>query len=95
MQKEATRHRAQGLQTGSPAVEESLIRPEPAGVYFYLGNSYDNQFKIGVEDPANLALLPKAVQNYALAVEKLSDPKGCGSAEARPAVSGGCVVPTS
>ena len=56
--------------------EESLQSdPNQAPIYFYLGNSYDNQFKPGVEDPANQALLPKAVQNYELAIEKLSRPE--------------------
>jgi tetratricopeptide (TPR) repeat protein len=56
--------------------EESLRSdPNQPQIYFYLGNSYDNQFKPGVEDPANDALLPKAVQNYELAIEKLSRPE--------------------
>jgi len=78
--KEANKaYQAQDYKRAARLYEESLQSdPNQPGVYFYLGNSYDNQFKVGVEDPANLALLPKAVQNYELAVEKLSDPKDVG-----------------
>jgi len=41
--------------------------------YFFLGNSYDNQYKPSKKgDPANDANLPKAVENYKLAIENLS-----------------------
>jgi tetratricopeptide (TPR) repeat protein len=41
--------------------------------YFFLGNSYDNQYKPSKKgDPANDALMTKAVENYQKASEKLS-----------------------
>ena len=40
--------------------------------YFYLGNSYDNLYKPSEKGkPENDAIMAKAVDNYALAVEKL------------------------
>jgi len=75
--KEANKaYQAQDYKRAARLYEESLQSdPNQAPIYFYLGNSYDNQFKPGVEDPANVALLPKAVQNYELAIEKLSRPE--------------------
>src|SRR2546426_8808617 len=47
--------------------------PDLASAYFYLGNSYDQQFKPSKKgDPANDALLTKAAQNYQTAAEKLA-----------------------
>ncbi len=41
--------------------------------YFFLGNSYDNQYKPSKKgDPANDANLPKAVENYKLAIQNLT-----------------------
>src|ERR1700682_5358230 len=41
--------------------------------YFYLGNSYDNQFKPSKKgDPENDALMAKAVANYQKAAEMLA-----------------------
>jgi len=41
--------------------------------YFFLGNSYDNQYKPSKKgDPANDAMMTKAVENYQKASEKLS-----------------------
>ena len=56
---------------------EEAVQSDPslAQVYFYLGNSYDNLYKPAIKDPANEALLPKAVQNYELAAERLSTGK--------------------
>jgi tetratricopeptide (TPR) repeat protein len=45
--------------------------PSMASVYFFLGNSYDNLWKPGVETPANQELLNKAVKNYEMAAEKI------------------------
>jgi predicted Zn-dependent protease len=75
--KEANKaYQAQDYKRAARLYEESLQSdPNQPQIYFYLGNSYDNQFKPGVEDPANEALLPKAVQNYELAVEKLNKPE--------------------
>jgi len=50
--------------------------PNLAGAYFYLGNSYDNQYKPSRKgEAANDALLAKAVTNYELAAQKLSTDK--------------------
>src|SRR5438067_9438205 len=47
--------------------------PNMATAYFYLGNSYDQQFKPSKKgDAENDALLTKAAQNYQLAAEKLA-----------------------
>jgi len=46
--------------------------PNNAIVYFYLGNSYDNLYKPSEKGkPENDAIMAKAVENYATAVEKL------------------------
>ena len=43
-------------------------------VYFFLGNSYDNQYSPGrVDDPVNDALLMDAIDNYKKAAEALAD----------------------
>jgi len=42
-------------------------------VYFYLANSYDQQFKPSKKgEPANDEFMKKAVENYQLAIDKLS-----------------------
>lgn len=46
--------------------------PGMATVYFFLGNSYDNMWKPGVETPENIELLNKAVMNYQTAAEKIA-----------------------
>src|SRR5437762_4362364 len=47
--------------------------PDMASAYFYLGNSYDQQFKPSKKGEAeNDALLTKAAQNYQTAAEKLT-----------------------
>jgi tetratricopeptide (TPR) repeat protein len=49
------------------------FNPEFGYTYFYLGNSYDNQFRPGRKgEPENDAYLPKAVENYRLAIDKLA-----------------------
>jgi tetratricopeptide (TPR) repeat protein len=43
-------------------------------IYFYLGNSYDNMYRPARKgEPENDALLTKAVENYKLASEKLTE----------------------
>src|SRR4029077_20284385 len=50
--------------------------PELAQAYFFLGNSYDNLWKPTKKgDPANDALLDKAVDNYQKAAETLPTEK--------------------
>ena len=48
--------------------------PQMLTSYFFLGNSYDNQFRPGrTDDPANDALLTMAIDNYKKAAEVLTD----------------------
>jgi tetratricopeptide (TPR) repeat protein len=49
--------------------------PDQAQVYFFLGNSYDNLYKPGLNTPDNEANLNKAIQNYQLAADKLTNPE--------------------
>ena len=50
--------------------------PELSYAYFYLGNSYDNLYKVAKRgQPENDANLQKAVENYKLATEKITEPK--------------------
>jgi tetratricopeptide (TPR) repeat protein len=54
---------------------EETIKSDPtlSQAYFYLGNSYDNQFKTSKRgDKDNDALLEKAVENYQLCADKLA-----------------------
>lgn len=52
------------------------MNPEFAVIYFYLGNSYDNLYRPARKgEPANDALLEKAIANYKLAGEKIEDAK--------------------
>jgi tetratricopeptide (TPR) repeat protein len=47
--------------------------PDMSVAYFFLGNSYDNQFKPSKKgEPENDAMLEKAVKNYELAAEKIA-----------------------
>ncbi|HKY20266.1 MAG TPA: tetratricopeptide repeat protein [Vicinamibacterales bacterium] len=50
--------------------------PNLVHAYFFLGNSYDNQYKPARKGEAdNDALLTKAIENYKIAAEKETDPK--------------------
>jgi predicted Zn-dependent protease len=56
--------------------EETLQNnPELAQVYFFLGNSYDNQYKPGLKTQENDETLTKAIRNYELAADKLTKPE--------------------
>ena len=70
-------YQSQDYQRAAQLYEETVqSNPELTQVYFFLGNGYDNLFKPGVSGRAdNDALLAKAVQNYALAADKLSADK--------------------
>ena len=58
-----------------PAGELNSCGTSPGCVYFYLANSYDNLYRPARKgEPNNDALLTKAVENYKLASEKISDP---------------------
>jgi tetratricopeptide (TPR) repeat protein len=64
---------------GAAARYEDVIKLGPERgllgfAYFFLGNSYDNQYKIAKKGEAeNDALLIKAVENYRLAIDTLKD----------------------
>jgi tetratricopeptide (TPR) repeat protein len=50
--------------------------PELSYAYFYMGNSYDNLYKVAKKgQPENDANLTKAVEYYKLATEKITEPK--------------------
>jgi tetratricopeptide (TPR) repeat protein len=58
-----------------PAGELNSCGTSPGCVYFYLANSYDNLYRPARKgEPNNDANLTKAVENYKLASEKISDP---------------------
>jgi tetratricopeptide (TPR) repeat protein len=60
---------------GDPAGELNSCGTSPGCVYFFLANSYDNLYRPARKgEPNNDALLTKAVENYKLASEKISDP---------------------
>jgi predicted Zn-dependent protease len=65
---------AQDYVKAATLYEEAVAEnPELAAAYFFLGNSYDNQYKPSRKgEPENDALLAKAVQNYTTAAEKLA-----------------------
>jgi tetratricopeptide (TPR) repeat protein len=49
--------------------------PTLPGVFFFLGNSYDNMYKPSrAGDPENDAYIQKAIENYRIAAEKDPDP---------------------
>src|SRR5688572_888655 len=52
--------------------EEAIAQdPELASVYFYLGNSYDQQYRPGkAGEAANDAFLQQAEKNYQIAADK-------------------------
>jgi tetratricopeptide (TPR) repeat protein len=49
--------------------------PDLPQVYFFLGNSYDNQYRPGLNTPENNENLNKAIRNYELAADKLTKPE--------------------
>ena len=54
--------------------EARELDPDNAAIYFYLANSYDNMYRPARKgEPTNDALLTKAVDNYKLASEKLTE----------------------
>ena len=71
-------YQAQNYKAATEKYEEVIaVNPTDSQLlttYFFLGNSYDNQFRPGREnDPANEALLTKAIDNYKLAAERIQD----------------------
>lgn len=58
-----------------PAGELNSCGTSPGCVYFFLANSYDNMYRPARKgEPNNDAYLTKAVANYKLASEKITDP---------------------
>jgi tetratricopeptide (TPR) repeat protein len=54
--------------------EARELNPENGAIYFYLANSYDNLYRPARKgEPANDELLNKAVENYKLASERLTE----------------------
>jgi tetratricopeptide (TPR) repeat protein len=67
-------YQGQDYKKASDLYEETVAAdPNLDSAYFFLGNSYDNQYKPSKKgDAANDAMLTKAVDNYQKAAEKLS-----------------------
>ena len=69
----------------APRFEEAVqLNPELGFAYFYVGNSYDLQYKPARKgEPDNDAVLPKAVDYYRKAIDKLKDSPEPRAAEFR------------
>lgn len=67
-------YQAQDYKKAAELYVETLEKdPSLSQAYFFLGNSYDNQYKPSRKgEPANDDLMVKAVENYKLCAEKLS-----------------------
>jgi len=67
-------YQAQDYRKAGEFYEETIAAdPNLNAAYFFLGNSYDNQYKPSKKgDAANDAMLTKAVDNYQKAAEKLA-----------------------
>src|SRR6476620_3385976 len=67
-------YQQQDYKKAADLYEETVAAdPNRDSAYFFLGNSYDNQYKPSNKgDAANDGLLQKAVDNYQKAAEKLS-----------------------
>jgi tetratricopeptide (TPR) repeat protein len=70
-------YQAQEYKKAAESYEETIAadpdNPDIQAAYFFLGNSYDQQFKPSKKgDPANDALMQKAVDAYQKAAERLS-----------------------
>jgi len=67
----------QEYKKASDRYEEAIkADPDLSVAYFYLGNSYDNQYKPSRKgEPENDGYLTKAIENYKLAADKETDPK--------------------
>ena len=69
-------YQRQDYKQAAAKYEEAIqSNPDLGDAYFYLGNSYDNQFKPSRKgEPDNDQLLDKAIQNYKIAAEKAETP---------------------
>ncbi len=65
--------------------QESITHnPDFGFSYFYLGNSYDNMYRATrAGDPENDSLLPRAAENYRLAIDKLENSEESQAAQIR------------
>jgi tetratricopeptide (TPR) repeat protein len=72
-----TSYSVQDYKAAAAKYEEALqADPTLVTAYFYLGNSYDNQYRGAKRgDPANDALIAKAIENYKKSSELETDPK--------------------
>ncbi len=63
----------QDFKKAAEAYEETTASdPNQVIAYFFLANSYDNQYKIGESDPNTDPNLQKAIENYQLAYDKIT-----------------------
>jgi tetratricopeptide (TPR) repeat protein len=69
-------YRAQDWKAAAAKYEYALqADPKKTEIYFFLGNSYDNMFKVSrVGEPENDAAIQKAIANYEKAAERAPDP---------------------
>jgi tetratricopeptide (TPR) repeat protein len=69
-------YQRQDYRQAAEKYEEAITaNPELGDAYFYLGNSYDNQYRPARRgDAANDQLMDKAIANYKLAVERAPTP---------------------
>jgi tetratricopeptide (TPR) repeat protein len=74
--KDANQKYQSGDYKAAAELYEDTIKANPgeSRAYFYLGNSYENQFKAAKKgEPANDEFLNKAVKNYELSAQKLAN----------------------
>ena len=65
-------YQAQNYPRAVELYEETLQNdPNMTQMYFFLGNSYDNLYKPGLDEPDNKEKLAKAIENYELAAQKI------------------------
>jgi len=71
-----TEYQRQRYKEAAAKYEEAVVaNPNLGDAYFYLGNSYDNQYRPARRGEAtNDQLMDKAISNYKLAVEKATTP---------------------
>jgi tetratricopeptide (TPR) repeat protein len=69
-------YQRQDYKQAAAKYEEAIkANPNLGDAYFYLGNSYDNQYKPSRKgEPENDQLLEKAVENYKLGAERAENP---------------------
>lgn len=81
--KEANDHYRAGRWPEAAASYESVLAANPnfesmphlTTAYFFLGHSYENQYRPGRQgEPENDAFMHKAIQNYTLAAERSAEP---------------------